>query len=94
MLRTLVAGAFAVACGAAFAGEGQVKIKDGPGAQQVRANCVACHSLDYIELNSPVLDHKGWDATVNKMIKAFGAQISPADVPVMVEYLTQNYGKK
>lgn len=94
MLRTLVAGVLAVACGAGFAGEDRYKLKEGPGMQQVRANCVACHSLDYIELNSPFLDHKGWEAEVTKMIKAFGAQVKPEDVPAIVDYLSKHYGKR
>lgn len=94
MLRALVAGALAVACGTALAGEDRFKIKEVPGAQQVRTNCVACHSLDYIELNLPYLDRKGWEAEVTKMIKAFGAPVKPDDVPAIVDYLTRNYGKQ
>ena len=61
---------------------------------KVRANCVACHSLDYIPLNSPFLDEKGWEATVTKMTKAYGAPIKPEDVPVIAQYLARNYGKR
>jgi mono/diheme cytochrome c family protein len=44
------------------AGEEKVKLKEGAGLDKVRANCVACHSLDYIPLNSPFLDEKGWES--------------------------------
>jgi len=40
----------------ALADESQVKLKDGEGKQLVQANCIACHSLDYIPMNSPFLD--------------------------------------
>jgi len=79
---------------AAHAGEEKVRLQDGPGAQVVRNNCVACHSLDYIPLNSPFLDHKGWEAVVTKMVKAFGAPIKPEDQGPIADYLARHYGKK
>lgn len=78
----------------AFADEGQVQLKDGLGKDLVMANCVMCHSLDYIPMNSVFLDRKGWEATVNKMIKAMGAPIRNEDVPAIAEYLTKYYGKQ
>ncbi|ADO45204.1 sulfite dehydrogenase (cytochrome) subunit SorB [Hydrogenobacter thermophilus TK-6] len=77
-----------------FAGEEKVKLKDGEGKALVEANCSVCHSLDYIQMNSPFLDKKGWEAEVNKMIKVFGAPVKQEDVPKIVEYLTKYYGKK
>ena len=77
----------------AFAGESDLHLKDGPGKQLVEANCTMCHSLDYIPMNSPFLDHKGWEASVNKMIKAMGAPIAEADVQKIVDYLAAQYGK-
>ena len=79
---------------AAWAGEEKVKLKDAPGVEIVRANCVACHSLDYIALNSPFFDQKGWEAVVTKMVKAFGAPIKPEDQAPIAEYLARYYGKK
>jgi len=78
----------------AFAGEDKVKLKEGAGVDKVQANCVSCHSLDYIPLNSPFLDRKGWDAVVTKMTKAFGAPISQEDATPIAEYLARYYGKK
>lgn len=80
--------------GSTFAGEEKVKLKEGPGLDKVRANCVACHSLDYIPLNSPFLDEKGWDAVVTKMNKAFGAPIKPEDQKEIAAYLAKYYGKR
>ena len=77
----------------ALAGEESVKLKNAPGRELVEANCVMCHSLDYIPMNSPFLDRKGWEASVNKMIKAMGAPIGESEVRAIVDYLAANYGK-
>ena len=45
-------------------------------------------------MNSPFLDRKGWEAEVNKMVKAFGAPMEPEEVTRIVDYLATNYGKK
>jgi mono/diheme cytochrome c family protein len=86
--------AVVLAAALAFAGEEKVRLKDGAGLELVRKDCVSCHSLDYIPLNSPFLDGKGWEATVAKMQKAYGALIPPEDAAPIAQYLAQNYGKK
>ena len=83
----------AVAAGIVIAQERRVELKDGPGRAQVEANCGSCHSLDYILMNSPFLDRNGWDGSVTKMIKVFGAPISTEDAKSIVDYLSANYGK-
>ncbi|TMG83427.1 MAG: cytochrome c [Betaproteobacteria bacterium] len=83
----------AVAVGVAVAQERRLDLKDGPGRAQVEANCGSCHSLDYVLMNSPFLDRNGWDGSVNKMIKVFGAPINADDAKAIVEYLNANYGK-
>jgi hypothetical protein len=77
----------------AYAGESDFHLKEGPGKQLVEANCSMCHSLDYIQMNSPFLDRKGWEASVNKMIKVMGAPVAETDVQNIVEYLASRYGK-
>lgn len=76
----------------ALADEGQLRLKDGLGHDTVLANCTMCHSVDYVLMNSPFQKQAGWLATVNKMVKALGAPISPEDIPVIVDYLSRNYG--
>jgi hypothetical protein len=76
----------------AFADEKPVELKQGPGLEQVENNCGACHSLDYIPMNSPYLNAAGWTAEVTKMIKAYGAPVDEADAKTIIEYLTKNYG--
>ena len=85
--------AFVIAAGVVTAQERRLELKDGPGRAQVEANCGSCHSLDYILMNSPFLDRNGWDGSVNKMIKVFGAPINADDAKAIVEYLSANYGK-
>ena len=76
----------------ALAQEDRLKLKDGPGRDKVEENCGACHSLDYIPMNSPFLDGPKWDAAIKKMIGPFGAPIEAKDVPAILDYLTKNYG--
>lgn len=77
----------------AQADESKIKLKDGPNRELVEAQCSICHSNDIIQINSPFLDQKGWDAEVHKMIKVMGAPLPAEDVPKVVEYLTKYYGK-
>jgi len=79
--------------GPLWADEAAVRLRDGEGRQLVEANCVMCHSLDYIPMNSPILDRKGWEASVNKMIKVMGAPVSENDARSIVDYLSAHYGK-
>jgi sulfite dehydrogenase (cytochrome) subunit B len=92
--QILLSVAFSIALGgAAAAGEAPVQLKTAAGADKVEGNCAACHSLDYIRMNSPFLNAAGWDAEVAKMINAFGAPISAADAKIIGDYLKANYGK-
>src|ERR1700716_1576067 len=76
----------------AFAGEGTITLKKAPGLDKVESNCGSCHSLDYIQMNSPFPNAALWDAEVTKMIKAYGAPITDADAAAIKDYLTKNYG--
>jgi sulfite dehydrogenase (cytochrome) subunit B len=76
----------------ALAQEKPVRLKPGAGLDKVEANCAACHSLDYIRMNSPFPTAATWDAEVTKMINAFGAPISQADAKEIAAYLKKNYG--
>ena len=78
--------------GTAIAQEEKVVLKDAPGRDKAM-QCLACHSLDYIQMNSRFLDKAGWSASVNKMINAFGAPIQKEDVDAIATYLSENYGK-
>lgn len=77
----------------ALADEGKIQLKEGQEKDLLSANCAMCHSLDYIQMNSVILDKQGWEKSVDKMIKVMGAPIKPEDVAPIVEYLTKYYGK-
>lgn len=76
----------------ALAQEEKVVLKDAPGRDKAM-QCLACHSLDYIQMNSRFLDKAGWTASVNKMINVFGAPIQKEDVDAIATYLSESYGK-
>ena len=81
-----------VAAGSGLADEKPVQLKKALGVDKVEAHCSACHSLDYIVMNSPFLTAAAWDAEVAKMTNAFGAPIAQADVEIIATYLKVNYG--
>lgn len=82
----------ALAAGSGLANEKPVQLKKATGLEKVEAHCGACHSLDYIIMNSRLLTAAAWDAEVAKMINTFGAPIDRADAEVIVKYLKENYG--
>jgi mono/diheme cytochrome c family protein len=88
----LIALAAAIIALPAAADEKPVDLKKAPGLDKVENNCAACHSLDYIQMNSPYPNAALWDAEVTKMIKAYGAPITDADAAAIKDYLAKNYG--
>lgn len=71
----------------------QPKFRPGAGADVATANCLLCHSADYVSTQPP-LDRAVWLATVNKMREKYGAPLPTNQVERVVEYLATNYGKK
>ncbi len=90
-MRTLLPALLLLAA-PAFADEDQIHLKAADGHDLVETNCSVCHSLDYIPMNSPFLNAKGWDAEVHKMIKAYGAPVDEKDAQAIIDYLAKNYG--
>jgi len=91
-MRSILAVALLLAAAPALAEEKPIKIKPAAGLDKVEANCGACHSLDYIVMNSPFPTGSFWDTEVAKMINAFGAPIEASDAKVIVDYLKKSYG--
>lgn len=91
VMGALVGALVLAAAGGVMAQEDKVVLKDAPGKDKTM-QCIACHSVDYIPMNSRFLNKAGWTAEVNKMINAFGAPIPKTDVEEIATYLTQNYG--
>jgi sulfite dehydrogenase (cytochrome) subunit B len=92
MRRIAVAAFAALIAAPALAQEQQVELKKAPGLEKVETNCAVCHSLDYIQMNSPFPNAALWDAEIAKMRNVFGAPISDADAAVIADYLKRNYG--
>ena len=72
--------------------EKPVALKRAPGVEVVESQCAACHSLDYIPMNSRFLRPEVWQGEVTKMIGTFGAEISDEDAKAITDYLVKNYG--
>ena len=65
--------------------------KTGSGADLAQANCLMCHSADYIS-SQPPMTRKFWEATVKKMKEKYGAPTPDDQVAALVNYLTASYG--
>jgi mono/diheme cytochrome c family protein len=92
MQRILNAFAATLIATAAMAEEKDITLKPGSGRDRLEANCNACHSLDYIQMNSPFPNAALWEVEVKKMIGTFGAPINDDDAKAILEYLKTNYG--
>jgi hypothetical protein len=66
---------------------------NGPGADPINNNCLACHSADMV-LNQPALPKAQWETEVDKMITAYKAPIDPKDVGAILDYLVDTKGVK
>lgn len=81
-----------------FAGEVTIALpketgvyKTAPGVELVQANCLMCHSTEYIS-SQPPMPRKFWEAAVKKMKDKFGAPIPDTQLSALADYLTANYG--
>jgi hypothetical protein len=59
---------------------------DGPHADIINANCIACHSAS-MGLYQPPLSAAAWRKEVEKMRDTYKASIAEEDVPAIVAYL-------
>jgi mono/diheme cytochrome c family protein len=66
-------------------------LKPGSGDDTTSAVCAACHTTDYIVMNSVFLTPDGWKAEVTKMRSAFGAPIDDETAAEITAYLASNY---
>lgn len=71
--------------------EPEVALPPGPGADLVAAQCAACHSLDYIQTQPRGKGKPFWDAAVTKMVKIYGAPVTPEDGAAISAYLAEHY---
>jgi mono/diheme cytochrome c family protein len=72
----------------------QLKESTLPGYAKAQANCVACHSAEYMRYQPPTAARPYWDAMVKRMKMVFNAPIADTDMPDIVDYLVKTYGNE
>ena len=72
----------------------QLKPSPLPGYAKAQANCVACHSAEYMLYQPATAPRAYWEAMVKRMKTVFKAPIDDADIPVIVDYLAKTYGNE
>ncbi|WP_018263320.1 SorB family sulfite dehydrogenase c-type cytochrome subunit [Methylobacterium sp. WSM2598] len=96
----LALAALTIALGAARAAprtyalpEGAAALRPGPepGFSAAQANCLTCHSPDYLAMQPPGKGRAFWDAEATKMIKVYRAPIDEADAKAIAAYLAAVY---
>lgn len=65
--------------------------KDAPGVALMNAQCLTCHSTEYVQMQPP-LSLKAWTAEVVKMQQKYGAPVPSNAIPDIAYYLAVNYG--
>jgi sulfite dehydrogenase (cytochrome) subunit B len=78
-------------CPGAFAADTPVELKPGAGDDVTNAYCNACHTSDYIVMNSTFLTADQWKAEVTKMRGAFGAPLDDETAAKITTYLAAQY---
>jgi mono/diheme cytochrome c family protein len=65
-----------------------------PGYAKAQANCVVCHSAEYMLYQPPNAARPYWDAMVKRMKAVFKAPINDEDMPEIIDYLVKTYGNE
>ena len=92
----LLAFAFALPfmAAATFADASQTsELPEGPGRTMLMTACTTCHELKEITKFRGFYTRDEWRDIVTTMVK-YGAVVKEDDVPVLVDYLFKNFGKK
>jgi hypothetical protein len=66
-------------------------LKPGPGVEFALANCLTCHSVEYISTQPP-MPRTFWEASVKKMREKYGAPVPDDALQKLIEYLASTYG--
>jgi mono/diheme cytochrome c family protein len=103
MKKILVLLAAAALCGSALAVTKVIQLPPDseqlrpsvlPGYAKAQAQCVACHSAEYM-LYQPATAPRGyWENMVKRMKTVFRAPVNDEDIPVIVDYLVKTYGNE
>jgi mono/diheme cytochrome c family protein len=70
----------------------QLRASPLPGYAKAQANCVACHSAEYMVYQPTTAPRGYWENMVKRMKAVFKAPIADEDIPVLVDYLVKTYG--
>jgi len=62
-----------------------------PGATLANAQCLTCHSIEYV-VTQPPMPRPFWAASVKKMREKYGASIPEDQIEPLVSYLAKNFG--
>jgi cytochrome c551/c552 len=65
--------------------------KPAPAAEMANAQCLTCHSVDYVRTQPP-FSLVFWTAEVKKMRDKYGASIPEEQIQPLANYLAENYG--
>jgi cytochrome c551/c552 len=68
-----------------------VAFKQDVGAEIANAQCLICHSVEYVTIQPP-LPKSFWKGSIQKMQQKYGATIPEEQVEPLADYLTRNYG--
>lgn len=87
----LAAAAIVFALSAAAAQEPQ--LPEGEGRKILLGSCMSCHGIDYVEKLRGYYTREQWRDVVNTMVE-YGTKLEKKEQEVLVDYLTQHWGKK
>jgi hypothetical protein len=65
--------------------------RQGEGVQLAMAQCLQCHSAEYITTQPP-LGRPAWKASIEKMRGKYGATVPPETEAALLDYLAGAYG--
>jgi hypothetical protein len=72
----------------------QLKASPLPGYAKAQAQCVACHSAEYMLYQPANASRAYWETMVKRMQQVFKAPVNDADMPEIVDYLVKTYGNE
>ena len=87
--QAVAAGVLAVGCAQAVAAPPSPR--PGSGEELTGTQCVACHTADYIVMNSVFLTSAQWQTEVARMRTVFGASMDDSTAAAIAAYLAAHY---
>jgi mono/diheme cytochrome c family protein len=88
-----VLAALAVFALALVAAAQEPELPEGDGKRILQTACTSCHGLDYVAKLRGYYTRDQWRDVVNTMVE-YGTKLEKKDEEVLVDYLTQHFGKK